>query len=221
MSQSLTLISHTLCPYVQRAAISLCEKGVPFDREYVDLSRKPEWFSAVSPLGKVPVLLVDDRPIFESAVILEFLEETQPNPLHPECALERAEHRSWIEYGSALLNDIARFYSAGDVAAFEAARTAIAGRWQRIETQLGTGPWFAGRRFALVDAVYGPVFRYFDTFDAIGDFRFFCETPKTDAWRRHLRNHPSVRTAVTEDYGTLLHGFLERRGSHLSRHMAA
>src|SRR5215213_10311156 len=96
----LKLISHKLCPYVQRAVISLTEKGVPFERIDVDLANKPEWFKTLSPLGKTPVLLVNDTAIFESAVILEYLEETQADPLHPSDARARAEHRAWIEFGS-------------------------------------------------------------------------------------------------------------------------
>ena len=110
---SLHLISHALCPYVQRAAISLTEKGVTFERTDIDLSNKPDWFLAISPLGKTPVLVVDGTPIFESAVILEYLEDTQPHALHPHDALDRARHRAWIEFGSAVLNDIAGFYSFG------------------------------------------------------------------------------------------------------------
>jgi len=62
---SLKLISHPLCPYVQRAAIALNEKRVDFEREYIDLANKPDWFREISPLGKVPVLLVDGVPVFE------------------------------------------------------------------------------------------------------------------------------------------------------------
>src|ERR687887_1038324 len=116
----LTLVSHRLCPYVQRAAISLAEKGMPFERIDVDLADKPAWFLALSPLGKTPVLRVDDRAIFESAVILEYLEETAPRPLHPVDPLRRAEHRAWIEFGSAVLNDITGLYSAKDQGAFAA-----------------------------------------------------------------------------------------------------
>ena len=72
----LTLISHKLCPYVQRVAIALAEKGVPFERIDIDLADKPDWFLNVSPLGKTPVLLAGDTAIFESAVILEYLEDT-------------------------------------------------------------------------------------------------------------------------------------------------
>jgi len=103
----LRLISHKLCPYVQRAVIALNEKGVTFERVDIDLANKPDWFLEVSPLGRTPVLQVGDTAIFESAVILEYLEETEPKPLHPAEALSRAEHRGWIEFGSAVLNDIA------------------------------------------------------------------------------------------------------------------
>jgi len=102
----LKLISHKLCPYVQRAVIALTEKGVPFERLDIDLDNKPDWFLKFSPLGKTPVLLVGDTAIFESAVILEYLEETQPGPLHPADPLKRAEHRAWIEFSSAVLGDI-------------------------------------------------------------------------------------------------------------------
>ena len=59
----LTLISHHLCPYVQRAVIALTEKSVPFDRIDIDLAAKPDWFLALSPLGKTPVLKVADEPL--------------------------------------------------------------------------------------------------------------------------------------------------------------
>src|SRR6266404_4916849 len=94
MTARLTLVSHHLCPYVQRAAISLAEKGMPFERISIDLANKPAWFRATSPLGKVPLLRVNgngnETVIFESAVILEFLEETAANPLHPADPLTRA-----------------------------------------------------------------------------------------------------------------------------------
>ena len=93
MAAPLKLISHKLCPYVQRAVIALSEKAVAFERIDIDLANKPDWFLKISPLGKTPVLLVGDTAIFESVVILEYLEETQAKPLHPADPLERAEHR--------------------------------------------------------------------------------------------------------------------------------
>jgi glutathione S-transferase len=217
----LTLVSHYLCPYVQRAAIALGEKGVPFERIYVDLANKPGWFKAISPLGKTPVLLVGDQPVFESAVILEYLEDTLPNRLHPDEPLERAEHRGLIEYASAILSDIWSFYTAPDSESFQARRERLRSRFAWLEGQLVAKPWFAGERFTLVDAVYGSVFRYFDVFDRIADFGIFADKPKLARWREALSRRPSVRNAVTADYEERLWKFLVDRKSELSRMMTA
>ena len=220
MAPHLTLVSHHLCPYVQRAVIALSEKQVAFTRTDVDLSNKPDWFRRLSPLGKVPVLKADEHVIFESAVILEYLEETAPRPLHPANPERRAEHRSWIEFGSAILNGIAGFYNAPDEAAFETARGSLKARFERVERRLDGSRWFDPGGFSLVDAVYGPVFRYFDTFDEIADFGFFDDAPKTVDWRRNLRERASVAAAVSPDYPQLLRRFLAERNSHLSALMA-
>jgi glutathione S-transferase len=217
--ETLTLVSHHLCPYVQRAAIALAEKGVAYDRVNVDLANKPDWFKALSPLGKTPVLQVGGTAIFESAVILEYLEETQPDPLHPRDPLRRAEHRSLIEFGSAILNDIWAFYSAPDANAFEAKRKQLAERFAWLERRLVAAPWFDGETFSLVDAVFAPVFRYFDAFDRIGDFGILTGLERMNRWRRNLAARPSVQTAVTADYDARLRQFLLARGSHLSRLM--
>ncbi len=68
------LISFKICPYVQRSVITLKEKNVDFDIEYIDLANKPEWFLKISPLGRVPVLQVGEEVLFESAVINEYLD---------------------------------------------------------------------------------------------------------------------------------------------------
>ncbi len=216
MTPPLTLVSHALCPYVQRAAIVLDEKHVPFTRRDVDLANKSDWFRAVSPLGKTPVLLVGDMPIFESAVICEYLDDTLEPRLHPADALQRARHRAWMEFGSAVLNDIAAFYNAPDETALQARRDALVQRFAWLETALGDGPWFAGDRFGIVDAVFGPVFRYFDTFERIDDFGFFDAAPRVRAWRRALAQRPSVRDAAAPDYASNLLAFLHARGSALS-----
>jgi glutathione S-transferase len=216
MAAPLRLISHKLCPYVQRAVIALTERGVAFERIDIDLANKPDWFLAISPLGKTPVLQVGDAAIFESAVILEYLEETQLNPLHPADALMRAEHRAWIEFGSTVLNDIAGFYAAPDEATFKAKTAQLEQRFARLETRVAASPWFDGESFSLVDAVFGPVFRYFDVFDEIADFGILNGKPKLARWRKALAARPSVRTAVGSDYPALLRDFLDRRNSWLS-----
>ncbi|OWV79884.1 glutathione S-transferase [Rhizobium sp. R635] len=223
----LTLISHHLCPYVQRAAIALLEKGVPFERVNIDLADKPDWFLKISPLGKVPLLRIEEddgreEVLFESSVICEYLEETQSGAaLHPADPLTRARHRGWMEFGSSVLSDLWGYETAQDAAQLEAKCKALAAKFATIEGALADGPYFAGSRFSLVDAVFAPVFRYFDLFDTLGDSRIFDGLERVKRWRKALSERASVRDAVSEDYPQRLTEFLEKRNSILLRRPAA
>lgn len=215
----LTLVSFDLCPYVQRAAIALAEKGVPFERRDVDLAHKPDWFRAISPLGKVPLLQVGDATLFESAVIVEYLEDTQAPALHPADPLARARHRAWMEFGSSILADIWILETAPQRTVFEAKAALLREKFGRLEAELKEGPYFAGGAFGLVDAVFAPVFRYFDVFDRFVDLGVFADLSKVQAWRRALAQRPSVRGAVAVDYEDRLEAFLRRQESWLARFM--
>ena len=216
----LTLISHVLCPYVQRAVIALSEKQVAYERIDIDLKAKPDWFLALSPLGKTPVLQADGTAIFESAVICEYLEDTLLPALHPGDPLERAQHRAWIEFASATLNSIWAFYTARDEAAFQTGAANLEERFGQIEKALGAGPYFSGEKFSLVDAAFAPAFRYFDVFDEVLDAGLFEAMPRTKAWRIALSQRPSVRAAVAENYGMLLRRFVVGQNSVLGSRLA-
>jgi glutathione S-transferase len=220
MAPALKLISHKLCPYVQRAVIALTEKGVAFERIDIDLANKPDWFLKISPLGKVPVLTVatdkGEVALFESNVICEYIEETQAGAkLHPQDPLARAEHRAWMEFGSATLSDLWGLEIATDAATFEAKRQAVAAKFACVGAALGAGPFFAGEKFSLVDAVFAPIFRYFDVFDEFTDLAMFKDMPKLQKWRAELAKRPSVKAAVGTDYPQLLRAFLKQHDAHL------
>lgn len=218
----LKLVSHHLCPYVQRAVIVAAEKGAPLEREFIDLSAKPDWFLALSPTGKTPLLQVDGEVLFESAPIVEYLDEIMPGSLHPADPLSRARHRAWIEFASATLNDIAGLYNAPDAETFEARRAQLAGRFRQLEAAIRPGPWFDGASFQLVDAVWAPVFRYFEVIEPAVDLdlRLFEGLPAVQAWRAALAARPSVRSAVAPDYAERLRDFLCARPSWLGARIA-
>jgi glutathione S-transferase len=221
MSKTLKLISFDLCPYVQRASIALAEKNVPFERINVDLADKPDWFRKISPLGKVPLLMVGEEVLFESAVIVEYLDETVEPKLHPSDALARARHRAWMEFGSSILAHIWTIETAKDRSAFDQAVTAVSEKFARIEDQLGEGPFFAGARFSLVDAVFAPVFRYFEVFEQRVDLGTFAGKPKLVAWRKALAGRDSVKAAVVADYADRLLAFVAKQDGVLAGVLAA
>ncbi len=93
------LVSFKTCPWVQRAAIVLREKNVPFEFRHIEPDNRPDWFLAISPHKKVPVLRVDDTvSLFESNAINEYLDETIAPRLHPEDPVARAINRAWTDY---------------------------------------------------------------------------------------------------------------------------
>ncbi|MEI2300002.1 glutathione S-transferase family protein [Ensifer sp. MJa1] len=222
MSTTLTLVSHHLCPYVQRASIALDEKGIRFERTNIDLKAKPDWFLKISPLGKVPLLQVPtesgETVLFESSVIAEYVDDSQDGPrLHPENALERARHRGWMEFGSSILSDLWGFETAKDAQTYEDKRKALGAKFATVEAALGEGPYFAGSVFSLVDAVFAPIFRYFDLFDTLADHGIFDGLERVRAWRSALAARPSVKAAVTADYGDRLMTFLKEHDAYLLR----
>ena len=115
-----------------------------------------------------------------------------------------------------MLNDIAGFYAAPDQATFNAKTSQLEQRFARLEARVAAAPWFDGENFSLVDAVFGPVFRYFDVFDEIADLGILADKPKLARWRKALATRPSVRAAVSAEYPALLRAFIERRNSWLS-----
>jgi len=217
---ALELITNPLCPYTQRAAIQLAEKGLACERVYIDMANKPDWFLQISPLGKVPLLRAGDVVIFETVVICEYIEELEPAmPLHPVAPLDRARHRSWTEFASATLADVYAFYMTPDAAAFEQKCRDLQSRFRWLERVLGDGPYFSGERFCLVDAAFAPIFRLFDSFDRIGDFGIFTRLQRLPAYRAALAGRASVRQAAVPDYADIFWRYLSTRGSHLSRLM--
>ena len=220
MPQRLRLISHKLCPYVQRAAIVAAEKRIEFERVDIDLANKPDWFLAISPTGKVPVLQVTDEDgrefiLFESAVIAEYLDEISEDRLLPSDPLARARERAWVEFGSAAMGDIYQLYVAQDREQYEKALASIDNKLAQVEPELG-GTYFAGGHFGLVDAAFAPVFRYFDVFERRAELNVLERRPKVRAWANVLLKRPSVIEAVPGNYSDLLVEFIKARKSHLA-----
>tara|TARA_R110002074_G_scaffold55549_1_gene137733 strand:- start:11 stop:715 length:705 start_codon:yes stop_codon:yes gene_type:complete len=215
----LTLISHKLCPYVQRSVIALQEQGKRYQRRDVDLENPPAWFLQLSPLGKVPLLRVDEEEVlFESAVIAEYINDIGDGTLLADKPFERARQRAWIEFASATLDNIGSFYSAVDEPAFERARGRLDENWIQLEKALSDSTYFSGESLSLVDAAFAPAFRYLDLFEQLLDVEMLKDYPRLSRWRQALAGRESVQKAVGEDYYRLLAEFIVRRNSWLAQH---
>jgi len=210
----LELISFKTCPFVQRTLITLGYKNVAHDITFIDLANPPDWFLELSPLGKVPVLKVDGEVIFESAVINEYVDDITGGELQPKEPLTRAKNRAWIEYASNMLGTGYMMKMAKDKEGYETYRTQLVSQMQRIEDQLGDGPWFNGDNFSLADTAFAPIFMH----DAVANHRFsvidFESLPKISAWSKRLLATPAVKQSVVDDFEIIYLEAIERSGSY-------
>src|SRR5450432_3048384 len=151
------LVSFKTCPWVQRAAIVLREKKIDFELRHIDPDNRPDWFLAISPHKKVPVLRLDDRvSLFESNAIAEFLDETIEPRLHPADPVQRAIHRAWTDYLPTFAEMVTGQAYADDEAEYKEEIANIAPAFEKLEGALSTqspqGPFFNGVKYSLVDA---------------------------------------------------------------------
>jgi len=215
----LTLISHKLCPYVQRAVIALEEQDIDYKRIDIDLSNQPAWFRQLSPLGKVPLLVVDDQIVlFESAVIAEYINEIGNGGLLSSTPVDKARERAWIEFASASLDNIGSLYSVAGERGFAKAKSQLEVKWCHLEKELTHAPFFTGEDFSLVDAAFAPLFRYLDLFEQLVELDFLKHYPKVENWRQNLAQRASVSKAVSPDYPILLAEFVAGRKSYLGKY---
>lgn len=217
-SYQLTLVSHPLCPFVQRAAVALNEMQVLFERKPVDLKNKPDWFNEISPLGKVPVLVVDnDSVIFESNVIAEFANDVCNGALLSDDKVERAQQRAWVEFAGATMSNVSSLYNCKEKHQFDEALETLQKKWQQLEAVLPPQGFFNGEHFTLVDCAFAPSFRYFDILEQFGDWQFVPPGSKVAQYRETLKDRPAVQNAVAEDYMDAMVIYLAAKNSWMGR----
>jgi glutathione S-transferase len=217
----LELISFKLCPYVQRVVITLLHRALPFRMTFVDLDDPPPWFLDVSPFGKVPLLRVDGTVLFESAVINEFVDEVAPGPaMLPGTPLERAVSRAWVELASACLVDHSDLVAAADDKAFKRTLAALKDKLERLEEQLGEGPYFHGAALALVDTAFAPLFMRLEILRPLAAVYESAQLPRVGRWSQALLAVPAVGDSVVPEFRELYLDDIRRRRGVLASRLA-
>lgn len=194
------LVSFKLCPFVQRSIIVLKCKGVAHKVTHIDFENLPQWFSDISPLGKVPLLKTQGEVLFESAAISEYIDETSGAPLHPEDPLLRAKNRAWIEFASSLTIAQYQCLQATDETAYLDHTKQRDALLTALEAQLRGGPYFNGSMFALVDAAFAPFFMRQSLTNDLHARETLEHFPKCRQWRDTLLAQPYVSESVVEDF---------------------
>jgi glutathione S-transferase len=216
----LELVSFKICPFVQRAVITLLHKDIPYRVTYIDLSEPPEWFNELSPFGKVPILKVDGKHvIFESAIIDEFLDEIHEGKLLPADPLQRAIDRSWIDFGSNLLLDFSGLIHATDADTFDNKMQLVKKELQWLEHKLGKGPYFNDNSFSLVDIAYAPLFMRTSLLMLNEELFPTAQFPKTAQWADKLLSIPVLPRSVVSNFDELLKNRIKNKAPYAAKQL--
>jgi len=201
MASKFMLCSFKTCPWVQRAAIVLQAKGIAYDITYIDRDKRPDWFLAMSPHSKVPVVVIDGKEaLFESNAIAEYLDETVSPRLHPADALARARNRAWTDFVSSFASAISSTMYADTEVEFRAKAANLAEPFGKLDDALGKrgndGPFFNGPKLSLVDAAYAPFLQRYTFMDRLRPLGIIERFARLAAWREALLAAPAVKAST-------------------------
>ena len=201
MASRYMLCSFKTCPWVQRAAIVLRAKQVPYDITYIDRDKRPDWFLKVSPHSKVPVLVLDGKDaLFESNAIAEYLDETATPRLHPEDPFQRARNRAWTDFVPTFASSVSGAMYADSEQEFAQKAAKIAEPFGKLDEALAqrgnSGPYFNGAKFSLVDAAYAPFLQRYTFMDRLKPLGVIEKFPRLAAWRDALLANAAVKDST-------------------------
>src|ERR1700758_4209291 len=219
------LVSFKTCPWVQRSAIILREKNAPFEFRHIESDNRPDWFLAISPHKKVPVLRIDDKTsLFESNAINEYLDETIAPRLHPEDPGERAINRAWTDYVPTFATTVTATAYADTEAEYNKAAEQIPVPFERLERALekqGSGPLFNGAKYSLVDAAYAPFLQRYVFLDRVKGLGHIEKFPRLKAWIEALLARPSTHSFPAAEFEAMYRENLKRRKMWVSQFIEA
>jgi glutathione S-transferase len=196
--------------------MALIEKNLPYEKEVIDLQNKPDQFLKDAPIGKVPLIYVDDKILFESVVICEYLDEIFPeNPLHPQDVYTKAIHRAWIEFGNGILASTFGIMWSQSQEQFDLKKAELISKLEILDKQLKFSPYFDGEKFSLIDICLASAFKPLVFIDNKFTLEIFDLHKNVATYAEGVITRGSLTKALPADYEELFKSHLERKKSHL------
>jgi glutathione S-transferase/RNA polymerase-associated protein len=203
----ITLYDHPLSPYAQKVKIALREKGLAFEAVLpggLGAGGAAGAFVEASPRAEVPALLDGDVSVFDSTIILEYLDDAYPDPpLRPASAPERARvrmleevmdtHFEAINWGLSEIRWFRRAQGAQAERLQAAAKVQTEGFFAWLERQLGEREWFNGERFGWGDLSVAPYVN-----GSVGQGHPPAAGSKLAAWLSRANARPSVAACAAD-----------------------
>ncbi|XP_057751620.1 probable glutathione S-transferase parA [Arachis stenosperma] len=204
MADEVVLLDFWPSPFGMRVRIALAEKGIDYEGREEDLSNKSPLLLKMNPVNKqIPVLIHKGRPISESLIIVQYIDEAWSNnksPLLPSDPYQRANARFWADYIDKKIYSTGRLVwgTTGEVQ--EKAKEELRESFRVLEKELAEKTYFGGDMFGLVDVALIPFYSWFYTLETTANFSITEEFPRLVSWAKRCMQRDSVSNSVPDQY---------------------
>ncbi|URE22375.1 glutathione s-transferase [Musa troglodytarum] len=200
--KSVVLLDFWVSPFGQRCRIALAEKGVEYEYREENISgdknKSPLLLESNPVYKKIPVLILDGKPVCESLIIVQCIDEAWPDraPLVPADPYARAQARFWADFVDKKVFDSAKNLLMLKGEAQEAAKEEFIEILRLLEGELGDKKYFGGDAFGFVDIALVPLTTWFYSFETYAGFSVEEAVPKLVAWSKRCLERASVANSV-------------------------
>ncbi|XP_039028542.1 probable glutathione S-transferase parC [Hibiscus syriacus] len=205
MADDIALLDFWHSPFAMRVRIALAEKGLEYESKEEDLSNKSSLLLNMNPVYKqIPVLIHKGKPICESLIIVEYIDEVWPHkpPLQllPANPYDKAKAKFWADYIDKKIYPTGKLVWGATGEVQEAAKKDIIENLKELEGELGEKPYFGGESFGFTDVALIPFYTWFYALETCGDFSIIQNCPKLVAWTKRCMQRESVSKSLPDQY---------------------
>ncbi|XP_015933709.1 probable glutathione S-transferase parC [Arachis duranensis] len=207
------MLDFWLSPYARRVQIALEEKGIKYEIKEEDLpNNKSTLLLQLNPVyKKVPVLIHNGKPICESLVVLEYIDEVwnhKSPSLLPSDPYHRAQARFWADYVDKKIYDNAmKFFKTEGEEKEDGKKGLIEGLKVMEEQVGGDRTYFGGDNIGFVDVILVPLFSWFYVYKFTNNLNFVSQEsfPNLFAWAKKCTERDSVSKCIPKEQKVFEH----------------
>ncbi|XP_057451308.1 glutathione S-transferase 3-like [Lotus japonicus] len=202
MADEVVLLDVWASMFGMRVRIALAEKGVEYEYKEENLRNKSDLLLQMNPCHKkIPVLIHNGKPICESAIIVQYIDEVWKDkaPILPSDPYERAQARFWVDYIDKKVYDTWRKMWLSEGEEHEAGKKELISIFKLLEETLGDKSFYGGDTFGFLDLGLIPFYTWFYTFETFGNFKMETECPKLMDWVKRCMQKKTVSKTLADE----------------------
>ncbi|KAI3465981.1 hypothetical protein Pfo_022644 [Paulownia fortunei] len=201
MVDELVLLDAYFSMFGMRVRIAFAEKGVEYEYREENLLNKSKLLLEMNPVHKkIPVLIHNGKPICESMIIVEYIDEVwkDKSPLLPSDPYQRAQARFWADFVDKKVNDAAKRIWLKKGEEQEAAKEEFIEALKLLEAELGDKPYFGGDSFGFLDVALITFYSWFDAYETFGNFSIEQHCPTLIEWAKRCMEKETVSKSLAD-----------------------